>query len=131
MKINKSLFDAAAEGERLGCPVIVGLPLINQLGRFSLEAPCAWFRLSATWRDQEDFRTTIDVSSGMWFRKDYGQHLKPIAEANLFSEVVEQARPRSWEETVDVMKAIKLTGYGEGPSMFGGYRPLFAVCTLT
>ena len=54
MKINKPLFVAAAIGSRFGCPVLAGLPLVNGLHQFSLEAPCAWFRISTTWHEEED-----------------------------------------------------------------------------
>lgn len=129
MKINASLFQAAASGLSEGSPVLAGIPLVTNLLEFTMEASCVWFQLLTPVDSLEDVEVRLALD-GARIDSDLVCPVVdgPLTTDRILSIIKNNARPTTWDNAVDLMRRIRAQGEGKqhGFSM-SGYRPFYLV----
>jgi len=128
MKINHQLFEAAAIGNQLRCPVFCGIPLVSDLADVTPDTACAWFQMMGTSSPSEDLEIRLSIESLDSTPSHHPTVRGPLPEVQLAACILEQTEIMNWEVAVDTMKETRSAGRSGFRFPFGGgYQPFFVV----
>jgi hypothetical protein len=122
MRVNGDLFGAAHVGERLGCPVLAGVPLVSHMLAFTLGADCAWFQL-------HDLGGALNAPSDVWLDvassvSSGGYGLSAPLNSIELLRIVRSAACLDRTEIVDAIHEMRYAAAPAHASRWGGsYKP--------
>lgn len=128
MKVNSTLFDAAATASTYGCPVLSGVPLTSSLLTFTIDVPCSWFRLKPAHFDKNADAEVVELLMDGTVASDLVTSLEgPLDTREILRIARTDATTLSWDEAVEAMTSIRRSSTPNRRWLFGGtaYRPFF------
>lgn len=105
MTVNPELYAVAARGAALGCPVLVGVPVVNSLADLAVGASCRWFKLCVDFGADEmveDIRLSAHTGDPL----EATPCLSPLAATDL-AAIAYETRATAWAETVNQMRVLR------------------------
>ncbi|MDY0340549.1 MAG: hypothetical protein RBS17_04990 [Coriobacteriia bacterium] len=122
MRVNLELYAAAKIAEEIGCPVLAGIPLVNDLKNLVVGARCCWFRVHAPGPSGAVSDTVhLDARTGDLLEHPLG--LSALRTSDLV-EVARDAEQISWAAAVKAVRAFRLAcGEHRGWWSGGAYKP--------
>lgn len=130
MKINNKLFDAAQFGAEYGCPVLAGVPLVTNLSRLTLDAPCSWFHLNGNKLYDADYELCLSITGVPQSASLIPVIDGPLSKTKIIEIVHESSRTLTWQDAIDSMNLIRRIGQ-HGSHYLAGYRPFFIVIPVS
>lgn len=107
MKVNKEVFEMAAELQQVGIPSFVGVPIVHSLFELVEDFDCLWFYLRA--RDQFQAEWEVECEGSMALPCN-GALRGPCRSKEVCQIIETQSQTRSWQDTIEMIRYARNRG---------------------
>jgi hypothetical protein len=124
IKINDALFSAAEAAKKYGVPLLVGVPVVNDMLSLGMNAPCIWFQLMVN-HNQGDIEMQIRAADASIHSETPPCIHGPLADNDICRLITSSRTFCLWDEIIRVAAAVRraMPGGFYGPL----YKPFIAV----
>jgi hypothetical protein len=131
VKFNAVLSEKAYEFNRVGIPVLAGVPRVTSIMDFRLGAQCSWFEILSD-GSPTDIEGVLDMDNESSIKMPTNNSVRgPLSETEVNRLVIQNCKQMRWPEAIDFIRTVRASRprnfeYGSYIArMFGGYKPFF------
>jgi hypothetical protein len=133
VKFNAVLSEKAFEFNRVGIPVLAGVPRVTSIMDFRLGAKCSWFEMLSDDKPI-DLEGILDMENENSIKMPVNNSVRgPLSKSEINNIVIQKCKQMSWLEAIDLIRNVRAMrprnfGYSSYIArMFGGYKPFFLI----
>ena len=123
--------ETAYEFNRVGIPVLSGVPRATSIMDIRLGVKCSWFEILGD-GDSVDIEGVLNMDTESSIKIPVNNSVRgPLSEGEINSLVVQKCKQMPWPEAIDLIRSVRAKAprnYNYGSyiaRMFGGYKPFF------